>query len=188
MPKTSYQIGDENGNLKILLFKSESAKFKRRRTLAVCLCKKCGRRDYEILPYNFKKQKSCGCDRVWNTPPAGKLSKLFRGYEGISALCFNNIRRRAERKNIEFSVGIEYLWNLYLHQKGECAITGVPISLDSRNRGIGVTASLDRIDSAKGYTKKNVQWVHVEINYMKHNLPMDTFLYWCHKVVNNSKI
>ena len=41
------------------------------------------------------------------------------------------------------------------------------------------TASLDRIDSSKGYVKGNIQWVHIAINFMKHSLPEEEFVRWC---------
>jgi len=41
------------------------------------------------------------------------------------------------------------------------------------------TASLDRIDSSKGYVRGNIQWVHIAINFMKHSLPEEEFIRWC---------
>ena len=46
------------------------------------------------------------------------------------------------------------------------------------------TASLDRIDSSKGYVKDNVQWVHKDINRMKWNFPQDKFVKLCSFVAN----
>ena len=37
------------------------------------------------------------------------------------------------------------------------------------------TASLDRIDSSKGYTEDNIQWVHKDVNQMKMDLPEQRF-------------
>jgi hypothetical protein len=38
------------------------------------------------------------------------------------------------------------------------------------------TASLDRIDSSKGYIKGNIRWVSRAINWMKNN--MDDIMVW----------
>lgn len=35
------------------------------------------------------------------------------------------------------------------------------------------TASLDRIDSSKGYTIDNVWWIHKQLNWMKWDLTID---------------
>lgn len=45
------------------------------------------------------------------------------------------------------------------------------------------TASLDRIDSAKGYVEGNVQWVHKRINLMKGTLSEKDFIAFCQMVV-----
>ena len=49
-----------------------------------------------------------------------------------------------------------------------------------------VTQSLDRIDSTKGYTIDNVQWVHKYINLMKHQLTQQQFIDFCKKVVEHT--
>lgn len=43
-------------------------------------------------------------------------------------------------------------------------------------------ASLDRINSAKGYTIKNTVLVAVIVNTMKSNLKVEEFLDWCSAV------
>lgn len=48
------------------------------------------------------------------------------------------------------------------------------------------TASLDRIDSSRGYVQGNVQWVRVDINLMKHSLKMKDFVEWYMKVAEHA--
>ena len=50
------------------------------------------------------------------------------------------------------------------------------------------TASLDRIDSNKGYTKDNVQFVHKDINWMKQDFEQNKFIEYCKKVANKHEI
>jgi hypothetical protein len=68
-----------------------------------------------------------------------------------------------------------------------CALSGEAITLP-KNRtdfvGGGYTASLDRIDSSKGYIVGNVQWVHKDINFMKFTFSESRFIDLCKKVVN----
>jgi len=181
MPK--YKVGDKSGNLEILGFlEIRNKNYNRTRTQAICQCHKCHRTDYHILPYNFRKQKSCGCDRVWNSPPSGESSKFYKGYKGISSKYIENARHRAQYKKLPFDLTLEFLWKLYEEQGGKCAISGTPISFGNNSRSTGASASLDRIDPHKGYTKVNVQWVHVEINYMKHKFSTNKFFDWCVKV------
>lgn len=44
------------------------------------------------------------------------------------------------------------------------------------------TASLDRIDSLKGYTIDNVQWIHKHINYMKIDLTEQEFFHFIKQI------
>ena len=50
-----------------------------------------------------------------------------------------------------------------------------------------MTASLDRIDSTRGYTVDNIQWIHKDLNRMKWNLPNDYFINICTLVANHNK-
>lgn len=45
------------------------------------------------------------------------------------------------------------------------------------------TASLDRIDSTKGYVEGNVQWIHKRLNIMKGKSTDVTFIKDCERVV-----
>jgi len=72
---------------------------------------------------------------------------------------------------------------LFQKQNGKCALSGVEISLLKKS-GVS-TASLDRVDSSKGYIKGNVQWVHKDVNFMKYNFDESYFLDMCKKVVVN---
>ena len=45
-----------------------------------------------------------------------------------------------------------------------------------------MTASLDRIDSKKGYIEGNIQWVHKDINRMKWAFNEDYFIKLCNNI------
>lgn len=167
-----------------------------KKNLWECVCD-CGKVK-NITSGNLRqKPKSCGClqkkiasmNRKNETRKKILNGKPFHKWEGCGKLSgkhFNRIRSTAKTKNLEFEVSIEYLWELYEHQNGKCALTGMDIYFNDYNLD-QKTASLDRIDSSKGYIPGNVQWVHKEINRMKSNFPTDGFLRWCNLVINNSK-
>lgn len=46
--------------------------------------------------------------------------------------------------------------------------------------------TIDRIDSAKGYVKGNIQWIDKDINRIKLNLTDTEFIEWC-KIVTHPK-
>jgi hypothetical protein len=100
----------------------------------------------------------------------------------------NKVKRRAKRDNIEFDIDLEYIDKLFEDQKGLCALSHIKLIpsaqySDRKGRGV-VTASLDRIDSSKGYTRGNLQWVHKAINEMKLNKTDGEFVEWCRLITN----
>lgn len=89
------------------------------------------------------------------------------------------LRKSAEKRGYVFAVSIEYLWNLFKKQKQICAITGDYIPNIKE-------ASLDRIDSSKGYIEGNVQWVTYQANVSKHTMTMPQLYVFCKKVLNHA--
>lgn len=110
------------------------------------------------------------------------------GCEGLSGTHYTALKAGAKRRNLSFDVTPEFLWQLYLQQHKLCALSGseivlVPAIKENNVDWNVVTASLDRINSAKGYTEDNVQWVHKAINFIKGNLSESELLYWAKKIV-----
>lgn len=113
----------------------------------------------------------------------------FKGVGNVSSAYFKRCQRGArERKNMEFSITIEDTWKQFQKQNGLCALTGLPILLDRNNTKTGrliMTASLDRIDSKKGYIVDNIQWIHKHINLMKNNFDQEYFIEMCKLIAKN---
>jgi len=158
---------------------------------AICKCI-CGK-EIDVRPAALKEScsrqiKSCGCRQYENRCRKGE-SKQFKGYEEMNASYVSNAKRRAERRGFEFNVDAKFLWELYLKQEKKCALSGVAIFFytRSKNRKIG-NISLDRIDSSKGYTKDNVQWLHKDVNNLKMDFDQKEFLEWCKKIVKHKNL
>lgn len=152
---------------------------------AICKCI-CGK-ETDVRPAALKETckrqiKSCGCMQ-YVTRRRGKQSSQFKGYEEMNSFYFSNAKRRSIKMGWNFDIDQKFLWELYLKQNRKCALSGVAISFCTRtkNRKIG-TASLDRIDSIKGYTKNNVQWVHKDVNNLKMEFNQNDFFTWCKKI------
>jgi hypothetical protein len=142
-----------------------------------CLCD-CG---CQILlkKHLIKSTQSCGCLKSIK----GSDHQSWRGYKEISGSFFGQIKNGANKRNIDFQITIEQIYDLYLLQNKKCALSGVDLFLGNDTRRNSKTnASLDRINSSKIYTIDNVQWVHKDINKMKNNLPEDKFISWCNLV------
>jgi hypothetical protein len=97
----------------------------------------------------------------------------------------NSIRSGAKYRNLVYELNEDYLYNLFFQQNCKCKLSGVEIALpsDYLEFSTGVhTASLDRIDSSKGYIKGNVQWVHKKVNIMKQDMSDSEFIEWCRTI------
>ena len=141
------------------------------------------RKDYVDRLYKNNKPITCGCQRVY-------LEKdqhfLWSGFNDISGFYFSSFRCKAKRKKIIFDITIEDIWNIYLKQDKLCNLSKVPVFFSKSRKKEEQTASIDRIDSSKGYTVDNIQIVHKNINLMKNVLTQPDFVNWCKLVSMNN--
>jgi hypothetical protein len=145
-----------------------------------CICD-CGN-SANILGTHLIQQntKSCGCDR-----PVGKTHTSWKGEGEISGnFWYNHVVRSAKgdkgsRKPIPLTLTIKEAWDLFLEQDRKCKLSGIELTFPKKHKDISYTASLDRIDSSKGYILGNVQWVHKDINRMKNVFDQEYFIKMC---------
>lgn len=149
-----------------------------------CYCNGCNKyKEIRGRSLKNKDAQSCGCNN--KKSKTGENNKLYKGYKKITGEYYNNLRKSAKERGHEFKISLEELWELWENQCGFCALSGVRIFLPrgSKDKSDKTnTASVDRIDSNKGYTKDNCQWVHKRINWMKNNMQDNEFQMWCIKV------
>jgi hypothetical protein len=152
---------------------------KRKSGSVIWLCK-CDCGNYkELRTYHITHQivKSCGC------LSKGENNPSWKGYKEIPGKQLRRIRVDAKNRGIEFDVTNEEIWDLFLKQDRKCALTGQPIKMVRLGKDKCGNASLDRIDSSKGYTIDNVQWVDKKINMLKNNYSVDKFIAMCKAIV-----
>lgn len=155
-------------------------KGKQRRRIWLCRCD-CGvEKKIEHSHLRSGNVKSCG-----NHRRSGPENPLWGGYGEISGNFWDCISRKRNSPRMsacgrEFTVTIRQAWDLFVQQNRKCALSGVDLIMPRhKQRG---TASLDRVDSTKGYTLDNVQWVHKDVNRMKNIYPQDYFIQMCKKI------
>lgn len=156
---------------------------------AICECTNCGNQNFDVAPISLIKGRttSCGCRRDQYSKTRGINSKLYKGYGELNGKYWWQIKNRAERRGYLIEISIEYAWNLYLQQNKKCALSGLPISFaNSNKKSSETTASLDRIDSSKGYIEGNVQWVHKHVNIMKNIYEQNYFISLCKLITENN--
>lgn len=133
-----------------------------------------------LKKYNIKPHK----DRTGiKQPNAIKHGELHRSYMYI-------IESRAKRLGYEYDLDGDYLWDLFCKQNKKCAISGLDIKMPKTwgyHTKTEMTASLDRIDSNKGYVKNNVWWVHKQVNRLKGDMELHEFIKLC-KLIGNYPI
>ena len=91
------------------------------------------------------------------------------------------------KQHLIFDIDLMYLLQLYENQKGCCALSGVQMTYIAGNGKVNTNISIDRIDSSKGYSKGNVQFVCDIVNRMKQDLSEIDLLIWCKHIVKALK-
>lgn len=114
--------------------------------------------------------------------PVGNLNWNFKGCGNISTTYFNHVKKSAERRHIQFSITIEDMDVLFTKQNGKCVYTGEQLTIGMGKNKSRFNASLDRIDSSKGYIIDNIQFVTKNINMMKQKFSHNQFTELCNKV------
>ena len=113
-----------------------------------------------------------------------------RKHDHISSLVLSKLKSGAKKRNLEVKITIDDIWNVYVKQNKKCAISGIFISFAANHKeyiSYSAAASVDRIDSSKGYTIDNIQIVHKQINMMKQSLSDGDFINWCRIICDYNK-
>lgn len=180
--RTKIEIGTLINNWKVL---DDYSTRKNGRSYIRAQCT-CGSEIIKLLPishYTSKKHKGCEMCSMFHTS---------NGYELISGEFWSCLKSSAEKRNIKFDITIQDIWELFINQNKKCALSGVDIIFYkntteyNRSKRRLKTASLDRIDSSKGYTLDNIQWVHKDVNRMKNKYNQKYFIEICKKIAKNN--
>jgi len=179
------KAGDRFGKLVIIEANRLGSDSKR---YQLCRCD-CG--DEALVPTSSivrRFQTTCGCSRK----AIGAGARCWLGLGDMSKNLWNHVVRNARIRDIEVSIEMQDAWDLFQTQGGRCALTGVLLVIHApcrktrgareRHGSTNITASLDRIDSTKGYEAGNVQWVHKVVNIMKSDHSDAEFVEWCRAV------
>jgi hypothetical protein len=170
--KTINLIGKKKDYLTIIAIDGH----KRDKVCWIALCD-CGKKT-RITGGDFSRKdgrniKSCGCKNYLK----GSESPHWRGRFGISSSYWTRTKFGAKKRGFDFKINERDAYLVLQKQKNLCALSGIPIILEK-------DASLDRIDSKKGYVKGNIQWLHKDINRIKSDLDQNYFISLCKQIAN----
>jgi len=145
----------------------------------------------------FEKSKASAFGRTRRCTQCGiARNELFdsRSPRNFLARMARNLRRvagqRTKRSDPSFSKEMldpDLLMELFEAHGGRCAVTGTPMTHVVSSQRTWSNISIDRIDSAKGYERGNVQLVCAAINQMKNEMPEDEFRRWAERIINPLK-
>jgi hypothetical protein len=144
-----------------------------RQTRWLCSCQ-CGTVKY-VQTRHLLHGDSKGCKRCY-------AQSRFTGYKEINGSYWWHIKDSAAKRKLDFDINIGDAWRLFIKQDRKCAMTGLSLIFRRFKEQKNQTASLDRIDSSRGYLIDNVQWVHRTINKMKQDLLQEDFVTMCQYV------
>lgn len=155
-------------------------------------CKKC------YLYYRRPKTGNCtGCNAKRGTKPFMELknqcnecnaakAKIHRSKHGnyterhevyvqsnfrnwfIVLVISSRSMKKVKRGDLKHTITVDDVLDILNKQESRCAITNIPMTHTRHNLR---SASIDRIDSSKGYTKDNIQIVCRAINFAKSDRP-----------------
>ena len=120
-----------------------------------------------------------------------KNPKLFFQFK------IRRVKASAKARNLECTITVEELFNMYKKQEGRCFYTGeklvlkISSSQSYKRENMDVFknyATLDRLDSTKGYTIDNVVLSTLKCNMAKSSLSYDEFVKICENIKNKSII
>lgn len=174
-------------------------------TVQCCVCSiKFERSDAEIKR-NKKKKRKTFCSRscsgkyyIKNIPEEKRKNTehLKKGSERDQFSPFRvflkTCKMRMVQKNRELDLSLQDLKEQWDKQKGICPYTGwsMKIAPCQSRKNIEKTpdrASLDRIDSKKGYVKGNIQFVSLISQYAKNDWNEDVILEFADAVKNKRR-
>lgn len=105
----------------------------------------------------------------------------LRLFSKLKNLC---TKARLRQQEFDPKVDWKYLFDLWVNQNGECAYSGLPLSIEANHPH---SVSLDRIDSSEGYVVGNLQLLSWTVNRMKMDLSEDEFLLICLMIAEKQK-
>ena len=146
--------------------------------------------------YHSAKSRNSIC-RSCRTVRANKSDKrdvkmennpAWKGYKEIPYNWFSKYFERGSRKKYRSGdITIHQIYDIWIKQNKKCVLSNVEIDFIERD-GLGISASIDRIDSKKEYVIDNVQLVHKDVNLMKNYFEQEYFIKMCKAITDNCEV
>jgi hypothetical protein len=150
-------------------------------------CPECGIMQ-SYLRKNYAEQ-SLFLGKICKTCSNRKTDNSHRGWHrDIRISWYNRFKINAEMRGIFWDLTIDNIADLMESQDFRCALSGEPIEFPDFGNYQKSPASIDRIDSSKGYIKDNIQLVTRKVNMMKQSYSQEEFIEVCKKVAKYTEV
>lgn len=143
--------------------------------------------------FSISCSRSCGATLSnLKNPRDGNINNLIvKENDKFSSFRYYLNKARNKKKYGDTNLTLEYLKNLWEKQNGICPYSEIKMELPYNTQGINIKAnlfkaSLDRIDSSKGYIQGNVEFVCLGINYAKNGFSKNEVLEFINKIKNSN--
>ena len=125
--------------------------------------------------YYWSNKYKVICGLYSNKPHGeGYTLRLFHRLVPVARDLLRLSKNSAYKRNLKHNLTLDYICNIIKSQNYCCAITKIKLS-NKRGDNSPELASLDRIDSSKGYIRGNVQVVQNWVNKAKGDTDNETF-------------
>lgn len=143
------------------------------------VCNVCGvEKPVEAFPN--RRGSTCGvCHGKLQRERHGRSSETWCAY------LVKQARSNAKKTDREFDITAEQVHELWKKQGGLCALTHLP--MQHHPAYSDMNASIDRIDSSKGYSLDNIQLVCWRVNEMKNDQAEPQLIWWARVLVANDE-
>lgn len=143
-------------------------------------CTSCGQ-TLAISSFRLRPSNTNGWyrDSVCTVCSNTKVDEYRSTWPGRAADMCRRSQERARKLNREFDLSKEWVLKRMIDSNFKCEVSGVNLTSTKKGSGVGFRnrfgASLDRIDSLRGYTKDNVRVVATRMNIALGDLSDDQF-------------
>lgn len=124
---------------------------------------------FDYIPARFRREY-CDYDITLEETPIG-----WDHLEAWARQLYRDTRKRAERRGVPFTITQDEFAYRLARTQGKCEVSGVPFDLsrDSNLYRRPFAPSIDRINNANGYTKRNCRVVCVVVNLAMNEWGLD---------------
>ena len=141
-----------------------------------CCSQSFKRRKLSSKAENARSRRCLSCARKATLTSNGGHSWNYNGTEHFAGRQLAAWKASAKRRNHEWLLTKEQLDEKFNEQKGVCALSGVQMEPQTSSP---FRPSIDRIDSSRGYTEENFQFVCSCVNVMKNKIAEPEFIRLC---------